>query len=388
MRKYLVLTAAVLMQCCLGSNYAWSVFVPLLVEQHGLSVTESQVIFGTVSLVFTVVFLLGGRLQDRFGPRPLALVGGTIFCLGYILAGHSDGSFRALWLFIGVFLGAGTGIGYMSPIAASVKWFPKHKGLVTGIAVAGYGMGAVFVAFAAELLFSRGHGVLDVFRILGIAYLVIILPCSLAIVNPAAARQARKHRGLPLKSYIYERRFWGLFCGIFPAISAGLMIIGNLKPIGLSWGLHAHLAATGVGLLAAFNGAGRIVWGLVSDRVGGKNAILASLVLVSLTLFGALTLPKSPVLFLSLAVLIGFNYGGTLVLYASEVARVYGAENMGSVYSTLFVSNGIAGIIAAPLAGKIYDSTGSYAPSLLIFGLACVVSLVVVKLLYSPRAGD
>ncbi len=129
MQKYIILIVAVFIQLCLGVGYSWSTFVPALKQNFGLSIAQTQTIFGTGSLVITLFIFFGGRIQDRLGPRIPVVVGGIILGSSYILAGCSNGSYSALRLLIGVCAAIGVGICYLCPIACSVKWFPNHKSL-------------------------------------------------------------------------------------------------------------------------------------------------------------------------------------------------------------------------------------------------------------------
>ena len=385
MRKYAVLIAAVLMQICLGANYAWSTFVPALKSDYGLSITQTQTIFGTISLMLTGVMFFAGRLQDAVGPRIPALIGGFIFGVSYFAASFSSGSFGWLEVLVGVGSGMGVGLAYLCPIACAVKWFPSHKSLVTGIAVAGFGASGIVVSRIGEYLLADGYNVLHIFRYLGLGYLVVVCLTALVLKNPPDVVR-EEHASIDLRALLRDRSFWGLVCGFFPGLCVGLMSIGNIKPFGLSLGLGISVGAAGaaVGFLALCNALGRLSWGVVGHYIGGRRAILASLTGAGLVCLAGPWLISGPVSLQIFAVLTGFNYGACMVLYATEIAHHYGAERMGTVYSSLFLCNGIAGFCAPTIAGRLYDTTGTYLPAFSIFGALALCGVALFYIIYRP----
>ena len=168
--KYIILLASVLIQTCIGGLYAWSAFVPALKKAHDLSTAQTQLIFGSLIAVFTVSMVVAGRLLSRVSPRWIAAAGGIAFGGGYWIASRSGGSFGLLLLGVGIVTGIGTGFCYVCPLTMCAKWFPERKGLVTGLAVAGFGGGAVVLSYLVEFFFSRGMGVLEVFGLIGVLY--------------------------------------------------------------------------------------------------------------------------------------------------------------------------------------------------------------------------
>jgi OFA family oxalate/formate antiporter-like MFS transporter len=386
MKKYLILTLAVVIQLALGAGYAWSTFVPALKQDFGLTTAQTQTIFGLSSLVSTLLIFTGGRIQDRFGPRLPAIIGGILYGFGYILAGYSGGSYPALLISIGFFDAIGVGLCYLCPIACSVKWFPRHKSLVTGIAVAGYGGSAILVSSIGEYFLAQQVDVLTIFKYMGFCFLIVITIASMFLQNPPL-----ENNGVPVNAGIRtadlfrDRNFWGLVCGIFPCLGIGLMIIGNIKPFGLALNLNLVAAGAAVSILAFFNATGRIIWGIIGGFLEGKKVILLSLISTSAVCLIAPFVVKDEITFYIFAMLAGFNYGACLVLYAAEIAHQYGTDQMGTIYSTLFLSNGIAGFLAPPVAGKIYDATGSYTPAFLIFGSLSFICIFLFYFIYQPE---
>lgn len=386
MRKYIILIVALLINLCMGAAYSWSTFVPALKESYGLTIAQTQVIFGTGSLAATILIFLGGRIQDRFGPRIPAFLGGILFGASYIMAGYSSGSYQALLLFIGILAPAGVGLCYLAPISCAVKWFPDHKSLATGIAVAGYGGSAIIISQLGEHLLARQLDVLSIFRYLGFGFIGILAVTTLFLNNPP---RAANDQDLPTKintlSLFKDRKFLGLLCGIFPGLCAGLMVIGNVKPFGLSLNIGAAVAGAAVTILALFNTCGRLIWGFLGSVLEGKKAILISLVSTAFVILAAPFAINSSATFYFFAMMAGFNYSSCLVLYAAEVAHQYGTEKMATVYSTLFLCNGVAGFVSPPLAGKIFDATGTYTPAFLLFGALSLASVFLFHFIYKPE---
>jgi OFA family oxalate/formate antiporter-like MFS transporter len=385
MQKYIILIAAVFIQLSLGAGYAWSTFVPALKQNFGLSIAQTQTIFGTGSLVTTLLIFIGGRIQDRFGPRIPTLIGGIIFGSSYILAGYSSGSYPLLLFFIGICAATGVGLCYLCPIACCVKWFPDRKSLATGVAVAGFGGSAIIISQFGEYLLAQQVSVLTIFKYMGFAFLTVITIAASFLQNPPQEiSDAPVTTNIKTLDLLRNRNFWGLLCGIFPGLCVGLMTIGNIKPFGLSLNLDIAVAGAAVTVLACFNAAGRISWGIIGGVLEGEKAILISVISTALVCLAAPFVVKNNATFYLFAIMAGFNYSACLVLYAAEIAHHYGTEKMGTIYSTLFLCNGIAGFIAPPLAGKIFDSIGSYTPAFLIFGSLSFISIFLFYFIYQP----
>lgn len=366
MSKYLVLPASILIQTCLGGIYAWSVFAPALHGDYGLSMGATQLIFGLCLASFTLAMIFAGRWQERRGPRLVAAVGGALFAAGYVIASFSGGRLSLLLLGIGVVAGSGIGFGYVCPLATCIKWFPRHKGLVTGLAVAGFGGGAVLLSSFASTLFSRGVDTLAIFRYVGLAYGAAIILAALGLsVPPAARARAEKAAGLPAGVLLRDGRFWLLFGGMFAGTFAGLLTIGNLKPIGLTGGVAAGLATTAISTLAVGNACGRILWGVISDKIGNR-ALPLSLAFLALAVLALIPLSRFGWPFVGTAFAVGFGFGACFVLYAAAVAHVYGPAEVGRSYPLVFLSYGLSGTLGPAFGGRLFDVTGGYTAALVV----------------------
>ncbi len=375
MRGYFVLIAAVIMQICLGSIYGWSVFVQPLVNIYMFSVTQTQLIFGSTIAIFTITMMLSGRLYNTYGPRIIASIGGILFGLGYIIASASSGSFIYVMLGISLVSGMGIGFGYICPLSVSVLWFPKYKGLVSGLAVGGFGAGAIIVTSVASHYLAEGVDVLVLFRGLGVIYGLAILLVAQFLVIPLSAcgsKTAVKSRTIKLNTLVADRVFTRLAMGMFSGTFAGLLVIGNLGSIGLAVGLSAREVVLGVSAFAVGNGLGRISWGWLYDMVG-RITLVISLFVLALAILSLSVLSDFGILFILVAGLIGFSFGASFVLYVAYTATKYGATGVSQVYPAIFLFYGISGIFGPVMGGYLFDTTGSYQ-------LAIIVATVVATL--------
>jgi OFA family oxalate/formate antiporter-like MFS transporter len=367
----------VLIHVCIGGLYAWSEFVPALINGYALSTAQTQLVFGCLIMVFTLSMIVAGRLMGRLGPRSIAAIGGILFGGGYFVASRSSGDFGLLLFGISGLAGIGTGFCYVCPIALCAKWFPQHKGFATGLAVAGFGGGAVLLAQLAKWMLAGGLDVLDVFGRVGLLYGGIILLAALPLRFPDSTDG--NSASIEFAIMARDRYFWGLFSGIFAGTFAGLLVIGNLKPMLLSKGIDPTVATVAISAFAVGNTAGRIVWGWVADRIE-TLAIPLSLALLSILLGLAIFLQSSTGA-IGLSVFMGMGFGACFVVYAARVSSHYGASHIASIYPLVFLGYGLSGLLGPWAGGWIYDSTGSYQGGLVVGVIVVIFGLGLSHLL-------
>lgn len=367
------------MQTVLGGIYAWSTFVPYLMKDHGLSSGQCGFIFGLSILVFTLTMTFSGWVLTRKGPRITVGIAAALFTAGYILASVSGGAFAWLLLGLGVLAGAGIGFGYVCPLSVGMKWFPNKKGLVTGVAVAGFGGGAILLSSIAELLLTRGVDVLAFFRWFGLCAGLLLCGAASLLRNPPEPETRAAREGT--MSAVFSRPFALVFMGMFAGTFAGLLIIGNLSPLAMKAGLTEGQATVSVSVFAVGNALGRIAWGQIFDRLGYRSIPLS---LISFAMTAGLLLMPLPMwlLFLSVA-LLGFGFGANFVVYATAVSRHFGAAAFPRLYPMCFLAYGVAGISGPGIGGSLADGTGSYAPSLVVC-LALVMAAGLFSLVKLP----
>ncbi len=247
--------AAVVMQICLGAVYAWSVFVKPLVNTQHWTLTQVSLSF-TINVFFIGVgTVIGGLWMDRAGPRKVATVGGLIYGLGYTLSSFAAAqhSLTLLYLCYGVLAGTGGGMGYICPVATITKWFPDKRGVMTGLAVTGYGAGALLMGpIAARQIASAG--VAATFLTFGIVYLVGVVVTAQFYANPPAgwkpegwvpttsvAKAAGSYQ-YTVKEAMGTWQAWVLWLMLFLNVSAGIMIISQASPIAQQ---QVHMTASG-----------------------------------------------------------------------------------------------------------------------------------------------
>jgi len=419
MNRWLVIVGAILIQLCLGAIYAWSVFTPrLIAEPYSFTATQTQLIFGVGLASFAVVMIIAGRMQAKFPPRNVAALGGIILGLGYVLARFVGTSFIGHLVTIGLIGGAGIGLAYVVPIAVGVKWFPDKKGLLTGLAVAGFGFGALLWV---KLAGSWGQlidniGVANVFLTYGIAFAVIVLLGSVWMVNPpegykprgwnppeisAGSRQATARLpcqgnatgaiNLTSSEMLKTPQFFGLWLMFIAGAMAGLMVIGCIKLFGIdalrSTGMDAELASAKAGTAMAIffalaNGIGRIVWGMVSDRIGRRISLFLMCLIQGLIMLVFYKMGSSVALLYLGSAVIGFNFGGNFALFPAATADFFGNKTVGTNYGWVFTAYGIGGIVG-PYLGGYFKSTATggevsaWATPFIIAGIACIAAAAI-----------
>jgi MFS transporter, OFA family, oxalate/formate antiporter len=362
--RYAILLAAVLMQMCLGATYSWSVFVQPLRALTGLQQGPVQIPFTVFYFIFPLTMMIAGTLLPRIGPRVSAMAGGLCFGGGWLLAGQGDQSFIFTTLGIGLLAGIGAGMAYIVPITVCIRWFPNSKGLVTGIAVAGFGGGAALVSkLGGWLMATAGRTPFETFTIFGLIFAVVVVTAGTFMHFPRQRPTDRARHPARIVEILGHPAFFLLYGAMFFGLAAGFAVNANLKELYRGTGNTFEIGITAVSLFALANATGRIVWGLVFDRVRSATAIQANLLLQAAVLFAAPAMLSSSWGFWAVALLTGFNYGGVLVIYVSTTSRCWGADRVGQVYSWLFSSN-IPAALSPILAGMTFDRSHSFTPAL------------------------
>lgn len=354
--RWIVLIAGIVIQTILGGIYAWSIFEPPLVDGYGLTKGQCGSVFGLAVAVFTVSMIAGGRVLSARGPRLTALIGAVLYLAGYAVAAASGGNYMLLVLGVSILSGAGIGFGYVCPLTVGMQWFPKYKGLITGVSVAGFGGGAIILSSLAAHFLKGGMDVLTFFGwISGVAGGLLIVGALALAVPEGTGRSAtvRSVRG-DLFTWAFALSLFGIFTGTF----AGLLVIGNLTPIVLNAGLSVPLAATAVSVFAVGNAAGRIIWGFLFERIRYRS-IPASLACFAVVLL-LLSVSSAPWLILLCAGLLGFGFGANFVIYASALSSHFHVDSFPRLYPICFLGYGLAGVIGPGIGGYLADVTGNY----------------------------
>jgi len=393
--RWLIVAGALLIQVCLGAVYIWSVFKAPLMKQFGWEAASTSFTFSITILVFAATTIFAGKIQDKIGPRWVATAGGLLYALGLILASKTT---TIAWLYVtfGVIGGIGIGSGYVCPLATCVKWFPDKKGLITGLAVAGFGLGGMIFTPVANAL-KDSVGLLNSFAYLGVIYGVCVILGAQILQNPPAGyKPAGWNPPAPASGktgaaadfttgeMVKTIQFYVIWISYLFGAAAGLMIIANALPIAKAQGLGEALAASAVMTVALFNAAGRIMWGVVSDKLGRTKTLMLIFLICGLTML-SLKLLTGTMILIGVS-LVGFCFGGFLAVYPSLTADYYGTKSYGMNYGMIFLSYGV-GAVAGPL---LYDMMKSPVPGqlsatpLMISGILCLVGLALVFTLKAP----
>jgi MFS transporter, OFA family, oxalate/formate antiporter len=262
------------------------------------------------------------------------------------------------------------------PITVCIQWFPRHKGLVAGIAVAGFGGGAALVSTLGGRLMQSGMATpFGTFGYLGIGFLILASCAGSFLQSPPDVAQQKLAR-LKLADVLRHRAFGIMYLAMFTALAAGFTVNANLKEFHA--GQAAAVGVLAVSLFAIANALGRLAWGFLFDRVRAASALQMNLAAQALVLMLAFWALHSPTGLLTFAFLAGFNYGGVLVLYVSSVSRIWTKERVGEVYGLLFSAN-IAAAISPVLAGATYDALGNFNAAICVLSLLMAGAALLVR---------
>src|SRR5215813_1808593 len=390
--------AGVLMQLALGAVYAWSVFRIPLAQRFGWSISEVTLTFTISIFVLGIAAFFGGLWLNRKGPRVVAITGGALYGLGVLLASFS--AYRLWWLYLsyGLIGGIGLGLGYIVPVAVLVKWFPDRRGLITGIAVGGFGAGALVTAPVATRLI-QGVGVLNTFAYLGIAYLIVTVVASLFMRNPpegwrpegwaptASQTSQRALRDYTLGEALKTWQWYALWLLLFLNTLAGISIISQEAPIFEELvGVGAVVAAGMVGLASIGNAFGRVFWAWVSDLITRRATFLVMFIVQAL-LFWFFPSVGVASLITVVAFVVLMCYGGGFGTMPAFTADYFGSKNVGPIYGLMLTAWGCASVAGPLLIAYMREMTGSYRGALHIIAGIMALSAVLPILVSRPQSG-
>jgi OFA family oxalate/formate antiporter-like MFS transporter len=414
---------AILIQMALGSIYAWSVFNKPLAADLGEPSKSLQVlgIFATSLAGFGLFVSVGGKLQDKSGPRKIAILSGVIYAVGYMISSQFTDNIAMMYLGYGV-LGAGVGIGYSCALTCCVKWFPDKRGLISGLAVAGFGAGTFVFAQVGQAIIDAGStqaaGLSSAYLYLGLIFLAMVVGGAFLLCDPpsgycpagwtppktgsgsTAKKQFTPRDMVRTKSFIF---LWVMF-----ALSAtcGLMMIGNVANVAQNFEdffaaanpgfvpasqnvLVTAQIATITGVLAIFNGTGRIVWGIISDKIGRLKTMKTMFIVQALILFSAAAFVLSKptdenMVFIGVTAIVsleGFCFGGNFALFPPTTTEFFGTKHLGSNYGYVFTSYAVGGVIGGLMPGII---KGGFELVFIATGIGSVVAFIIANLTKPP----
>jgi OFA family oxalate/formate antiporter-like MFS transporter len=396
LNRWWIAVAGVCMQMALGSAYAWSVFRIPLSKEFGWSITQVTWTFLISWFFLGCAAFVGGLWMKRKHPRFVAMTAGLLWGGGVFLASFSAHKLWWLYLTYGVIGGTGLGMGYVVPIAVLVKWFPDRRGFITGLAVAGFGTGALFSAPAAQWL-MRQVGLMPTFAYLGTAYGIIAIASGSFMQNPpegwkpdgwtptATQLSQRSDRDYTVGQALGTWQWWALCLLLSVNTMSGLSIVSQASPIFQEMGkASAPTAALLLGIMAIFNGAGRIFWAWVSDLTSRRIAFFL-MYLVEVLLFwtyhsiGSLTL-------LALATfVVAMCYGGAYGITPAFAADYFGPRDVGSIFGLMMLPWAFAAVFGPLLFAYLRQTNGNYTQALYLIAGLMTAALILPVLIHPPR---
>ncbi|QGG47967.1 L-lactate MFS transporter [Heliorestis convoluta] len=389
-RGWLVVLAGFGINLTLGILYTWSVFAKELTEKLQWTNTEATLPYTLAIAMFALLMWPAGRMQDRYGARIVATVGGALCGIGLIIASLYP-SPTMVMLSFGILTGSGIGLAYAAATPAAIKWFPpEKKGLITGIVVTGFGGAAVYASPLASYLLNT-YGIQQSFLILGIAFTVVSVLLAQFLVPPpaqestspgagasAVTAQARQYSVSEMTRTPQFYYLWFIFACI---AMSGLMVIGHAAKImslsGANWGFIL------VAILAIANAGGRLMSGALSDKLGRTKTMTFVFAPAAIVL-GVLNFLDSPYMIAAALIVVGFAYGASIALVPATTADYYGTKNLGTNYGVVFTGWGVGGVFGPMLAGYMVDSTGTYTVAYIVAAALAAVATVLSIMLKAP----
>lgn len=427
--RWVIALSGVLVMICLGTVYSWSLFTRPLIASFGWSNQDATMPFELAIFFLGVGAVIGGRWQDRVGPRTVTIVGAVLWGFGMLLAGLFTAQFGKWWLDVtyGVIGGLGMGMGYVTPVAMVTKWFPERRGFGSGMVVMGFGLGAfiynqivtrihpfaaaakaatAFVdakaaALKAGTTFNPAqyalspdnvHAIMMTFVISGIVFMIVGGLCAMILRNPpegytmpgAVAAAASSGPSYTPGEVLGMGQFYGLWLLLFLNVTAGILIISNAVPIYSDLtGATAAVAGAVYGYVAVCNGIGRFFWGWVSDRLG-RNMTYTVMYLVQVVIFVMLARTHSFAWVAIEFAVVLLCYGGGFGVMPSFNADYFGTKFMGQNYGMILTAWGVAGIVGPYIAATVKDRTGSFTGALVPVAIMLLVAAIIPFFIKRP----
>ena len=420
--RWAIALAGTIAMICLGTVYSWSIYTQPLIASFGWSNTTTTWTFALAIFFLGVGAIIGGRWQDRSGPRIVTVTGVVLWGIGNILAGLGTARFGAWWIYLtyGLIGGVGLGLGYVTPVATVTKWFPDKRGLGSGMVVMGFGLGAFFynnilkavpsfaaaTREAAQVVAARAGGgdahlatqsvaaIMNTFIVSGIVFAVLGGICATMMRNPpagytrpgAVAAAAASSRDYPPSEAMRTPQFWLLWFMLFLNVTAGILFISNAVPIMRELtGASPATALAVYGFIALFNGVGRFFWGAMSDRIGRNWAyilIYGTQVLIFFFVGGIHSFPIVATLF----AIVLLDSGGGFGTMPSFTADFFGTKYMGVNYGWILLAWGVGGIVGPIFVAIVKDATGHFAGALPYIAFILLVASILPIVARKPQA--
>jgi len=390
-KGWTVVSAGLAINLALGVLYAWSIFkgaIKASIEKGGPDAFQWDIAsindpYAVCCLAFAFSMILAGKCQDKIGPARTALIGGVLVGCGFTLMGLSN-SYMAWVVGFGILAGSGFGFGYSAATPPALKWFsPSKTGLIAGIVVAGFGIAPVYIAPLASYLIGV-FGIPKSMMFLGIGFTIVVCGLSFLLTNPpqgyvpaepadpgplAKLNASKPVVNATVSEMLRNYKFYVLWFAFFIGSGAGLMVIGSVA--GLAKKSMGPMAFVAVAIMALGNAGGRVVAGVLSDKIGRRATLFIMLSMQAVMMFIAMAVVNSgsAVLLVLLATFIGFNYGSNLCLFPSFAKDYWGTKNYGLNYGALFTAWGVGGFVMGKVSEMINAQPGGLGKSFMLAGV-------------------
>ncbi|MED3763705.1 OFA family MFS transporter [Ureibacillus terrenus] len=385
--RWLIALSAIAIHLSIGGAHAYSVYKNPITEQMGWSTTNVTIAFTIMMGLAGFAAALFGNLVEKLGPRKSAIVAAVLFGSGQAGAGMAIllDSVILYWLTYGFLSGLGMGIGYIAPVSTLVKWFPDRRGLATGMAVLGFGSGALITAPVAAFLMGA-VGISNTYFILGLSYFTLMFLGALYIAPPKES-QSFQHGSTSAKikalaqmsarEAVKTKHFWMLWTMHLVNVTAGIMMISIASPMAQEVvGLSAAAAATMVGLMGLFNGGGRLLWAAASDYIGRQNIFIIFFV-IQIIAFTMLPFTTNILLFQLFIFPVVSCYGGGFSNLPAFASDLFGTKQLGVIYGYLLTTWSLGGIFGPMIVTFVRNATHSYIPVFYLFSILIGFSLMI-----------
>ncbi|MFE4111178.1 MFS transporter [Kosakonia sp. YIM B13611] len=382
--RWLTLFGTIITQFALGSVYTWSLFNSSLSEKLGEPVSQVAFSFGLLSLGLALSSSVAGKLQERFGVKRVTIASGLLLGLGFFLTAHSS-NLLMLWLSAGVLVGLADGAGYLLTLSNCVKWFPERKGLISAFSIGSYGLGSLGFKFIDSQLLAT-VGLESTFMIWGAIVLVMIVFGAM-LMTDAPLQKVSTVNGVvendfTLAQSMRKPQYWMLAVMFLTSCMSGLYVIGVAKDIAQGMvHLDSLTAASAVTVIAIANLSGRLVLGVLSDKISRIRVITLGQVISLVGMAALLFAPLNAMTFFAAIACVAFNFGGNLTVFPSLVSEFFGLNNLAKNYGVIYLGFGIGSICGSIIASLF---GGFYVTFCVIFALL-IVSLALSTTIRQPQ---
>ncbi|GAB51827.1 L-lactate MFS transporter [Atlantibacter hermannii] len=382
--RWLTLFGTIVTQFALGSVYTWSLFNSALSEKLDAPVSQVAFSFGLLSLGLAISSSVAGKLQERFGVRRVTIASGLLLGLGFFLTAHSS-NLMMLWLSAGVLVGLADGAGYLLTLSNCVKWFPERKGLISALSIGAYGLGSLGFKFIDTHLLAT-VGLERTFMIWGAIALLMVVSGAMLMTDapnqPVQSANGVTNNDFTLAESMRKPQYWMLAAMFLTACMSGLYVIGVAKDIAQNLvNLDVASAANAVTVISIANLSGRLVLGILSDKMSRIRVITLGQVISLVGMAALLFAPLNEITFFAAIACVAFNFGGTITVYPSLVSEFFGLNNLAKNYGVIYLGFGIGSICGSAIASLF---GGFYVTFWVIFALL-IFSLALSTTIRQPQ---